>query len=368
MEITKLKHVINNTGGLKPSLSHYFLINLENFVATNELKYYKEIMALYKFENIDKVKKFFAQFGHLVSTPIGIYVELNKALLLIDVSVDDIVGLYVHLEVFFNKDAAIDEIEKSMTDLLKPFECTEVITRVRWNFKNRDGITDISIFDINNTVTLDEAYPYIKEGLDAYIQRFIDSDETVLILIGPPGTGKTKLIRKIMRTMAEKLNSSTVKPKFNYDEYAPLDKKIFSVMYSTSQETYNEDEFFIDFVRDDCGLMVLEDIDFDLKSRLAGNAFMHKLLGASDGIIELKKKKIIITTNLQNEQQTDKALLRPGRTFDVLKTQYLNFEEAKALATKLDKPFTIEKKEHKYSLAEIYNNKIEPEYKMAFYS
>ena len=168
--------------------------------------------------------------------------------------------------------------------------------------------------------------------------------------------------------MAEKLESANVMPKYEYDDIAPLDKKIFSVMYSTSQETYNDDQFFIDFVRDDCGLMVLEDIDFDLKSRLAGNTFMHKLLGASDGIIELKKKKIIITTNLQNEQQTDKALLRPGRTFDVLKTSYLNLEEAQALATKIEKPFTIRKKDNKYSLAEIYSDKIEPEYKMAFSS
>lgn len=69
---------------------------------------------------------------------------------------------------------------------------------------------------------------------------------------------------------------------------------------------------------------------------------------------------------MENEQKTDKALLRPGRTFDVLKTRHLNFDEAVKLAEVIGTKLTIQKDDNKYSLAEIYNSKIEKAYTMSF--
>lgn len=54
----------------------------------------------------------------------------------------------------------------------------------------------------------------------------------------------------------------------------------------------------------------------------------------------------------------DTALLRPGRTFDVLNTRRLEEDEALALCEKLGTKL-LPKSKKRYSLAEIYNNKVE---------
>jgi len=365
--MSKLQHMIQRTN-LRESVGHYFLFNLEKYIEDNNLKYYKDLKSLYKVKNLEEVQKILSKFGKVVYTAIGMYVEIENAIILMDVSVDDEdSGLYVHLEFFFNEYFDIKVKEEYFTKELEEFECKETITRVLWQFKTKEYIDSVSIYEVNTTEVHDESYPYIKEGLDNYIQRFMDSDETVLVMVGPAGTGKTKLIKYIMKYMANKIEK--VAKLMNGDILADdrFIRKIFSVAYSTSQETYNDDEFFIDFVKSDNKLLILEDIDYNLRARTDGNTFMHKLLNASDGIVELKRKKIIITTNLENEQKTDKALLRPGRTFDVLKTRHLNKEEAQILAAKLGKEFNLNKADGKYSLAEIYNCREEKSYTMSFY-
>jgi hypothetical protein len=363
-----IKHSISGIRGLRPSISHYFLMNLENFVDDNNLCYFKEMKTLYKFKDSDQVKKNFKKYGRLISTPLGSYVETNNTLILLSTSVNDSGGLYLHIEFFYNSDVKIEELEKRILKDQNSFECKEVITRIDWQFKGNEGLDSMSIFEINNVEIHDEAYPYINGGIDQYIKEFLDSDETILIMIGPAGTGKTKLIKYIMRYMALKLEKKTSQEEVIRDDYYENGRtsETFVVSYSSSQEAYNDDEFFIDFIRGNSELLILEDIDYNLRSRSDGNTFMHKLLNASDGIVELKKKKIIITTNLESEQKTDSALLRPGRTFDVLKTKYLNLEQAQNLAVKLKTPFDIEKQENKFSLAEIYKNRIETTHQMSF--
>jgi len=366
--LSKIQHIIQRVNGLRESVGHYFLFNLEKYVEDNNLKYYKDLKTLYKVKNLEQIEEVFGRFGKMINTPLGAYVEIDNGILLIDVSVDDSdSGLYVHLELFFNKEFDLKERETFLIKELAAYECKETITRVLWQFKTKDYIDSVSLYEINNTVVHREAYPYIEEGLDNYIQKFMDSDETVLIMIGPAGTGKTKLIKYIMKYMSSKMEQIS-KPANgdSYDTDDNFNRKIFSVTYSTSQETYNDDEFFIDFVRSDNKLLILEDIDYNLRARTDGNTFMHKLLNASDGIVELKRKKIIITTNLENEQKTDSALLRPGRTFDVLKTRHLSEDEAKKLAEKLGKQLSVHKTTNKYSLAEIYTSKVEKVYSMSF--
>ncbi|MGJ3449112.1 hypothetical protein, partial [Enterobacter sp. PTB] len=67
-------------------------------------------------------------------------------------------------------------------------------------------------------------------------------------------------------------------------------------------------------------------------SRNDGNKLISKFLNTADGILPNNKKKLIFTTNLPNIRDVDKALVRPGRCFDVLEIGYLNKEQAAKIA------------------------------------
>jgi ATP-dependent 26S proteasome regulatory subunit len=83
---------------------------------------------------------------------------------------------------------------------------------------------------------------------------------------------------------------------------------------------------------------------------------MHRFLNVGDGLISLKGKKLIFSTNLPSISDVDSALVRPGRCFDIVSFDNYTYEQAVALAKKLGVEF--DKKEGKsdtYSLAEIFH-------------
>jgi SpoVK/Ycf46/Vps4 family AAA+-type ATPase len=187
---------------------------------------------------------------------------------------------------------------------------------------------------------LEEAYPYI-DNIESYITDYISSPSPVLILFGPPGTGKTKLIRKIIRDICKFKKSDVI-----------------NCLFTTSKEVIDDGNIYLDLLFGDRDLLVLEDIDTHMGKRQDGNSSLYNLLSISDGMLpnSMKDKKIILSTNLPNKKNIDEALLRPGRCFDCLNTRALNEEEALVVFNKLQKtPF--KKQSGKYTLAEIYNNK-----------
>lgn len=181
---------------------------------------------------------------------------------------------------------------------------------------------------LNFRAAIDGAYPWIDGTLDDYIDDYMNSDASVLILLGPPGTGKTTFIKNL-------IHRSKANAKVTYDE-----------------RVMNGDSLFASFIEGEERFMIMEDADAFLRSRTDGNTMMHRFLNVSDGLISAADKKLVFSTNLPSVRDVDPALLRPGRCYDVLEFRPLTRPEALVVADNLN----IELPDgDQFTLAEMFN-------------
>ena len=220
-------------------------------------------------------------------------------------------------------------VEKVRASLLRNFKIATC--HIEWIY-GADG-SSVNIPLLGEKLPITEMYPFLDgETVEDYYDRFLDSDASILLLIGPPGTGKTTFIRGLLH-------------------YA---KKNAMVTYD--DKILERDYVFARFIEDDSDVMVIEDADNFLKSRSEGNTMMHRFLNVGDGLISMKGKKLIFSTNLPSVRDVDSALIRPGRCFDIVTFDNYTLEQAQTLAGKLGLSFDEkESKNDKYSLAEIFH-------------
>jgi SpoVK/Ycf46/Vps4 family AAA+-type ATPase len=190
----------------------------------------------------------------------------------------------------------------------------------------------------------DQAYPELDGGVAGFIGRYLDAPETVLVLQGSPGTGKTRLIRAILGEISRRKGGRT------------------QALYTGDKKALESDEVFVKFITGWDDAFVVEDADHLLKPRAEGNENLHRFLAIADGVVRAQGRKIIFSTNLPNLGDLDDALIRPGRCFARIRARDLSLAEATGLLKELCRGKTrsvagaleMLSGRETYSLADIY--------------
>ncbi len=179
-------------------------------------------------------------------------------------------------------------------------------------------------------IVKDAYYPWIKEGIDSYVTRFLRSNNSVIILRGEAGTGKSSFIQHLI------WKSGT------------------NAMLTYEDSLFKSDDMFRHFMSSKTtNLLLMEDADLFLTGRVKdGNTTMSKFLNVSDGILHFPRKKLVISSNVIDLDKMDPALVRPGRCFDTPHFRALTYEEALEAAKMAEvEPPTVPRD---YTLAEVF--------------
>lgn len=169
------------------------------------------------------------------------------------------------------------------------------------------------------TADFSDVFSFLYPGLDSdkFVESYIKSKEAIAFLVGAPGTGKTSLVKKII-----------------HDLSLSLDYPARGV-YVKDAQVLRDDEFWSDLVWTEPNFLILDDLDNELSPRegqtieALKDSIVNRLLSFSNGIFS-PYTKIVVTTNLEAES-IDKALLRPGRCFDILRLKPLTKELAEII-------------------------------------
>jgi ATPase family associated with various cellular activities (AAA) len=231
---------------------------------------------------------------------------------------------------FYAKSDRFDNLFRKFLDIeWGPNE--DVQPYVTWAMKTPTGIKTNRLKASRNKNLKDVFYPSIEGGIEKFYRDYNESESPILVILGPPGMGKTSLIRDYI---------------YKYQKDA---------LITYDQALMETDEFFLFFLEHHHNVLLLEDFDIFLKSREDDdNKIMNKFLNLSQGIVDITDKKIIVTANL-DKQQIDPALIRPGRCFEVL--EFDRYTERQAEVIIAEEGLTFDGYCGNVSLAELFSNK-----------
>jgi ATPase family associated with various cellular activities (AAA) len=344
-DLYKMPHATYQEVGLYSQLTQRFISSF-----SEDVYFKRTVIALNKLENPVK-----AVISHLkdkldssrVTMPQGASTvmieakfESTPALIWLDIQ-EHSEAVKLKIDVFSSQNA-VDVLSASVASV---FESSR-LPLIKWWFQGRHGeeTKDFYLSD-KAPIIKNEYYPDWTDP-EQYLKEYMASDEAILLVAGPPGTGKTTLLRHLI--IKYKLCAHVIYDEKIMDKDAPFQSFLFG------EPEYGPADDRATSINQQDNIMIIEDADTILGARERdGNKLMSRFLNISDGLIKLPNKKLIFTTNITDFGNVDSALLRPGRCFGVMHTRELNLAEAQAAAKAGGLPIPFEKRE--YSLAEIFN-------------
>jgi len=305
-------------------------------IHNEKIRHYRSFSIFIKeTKNRDIILNFLINFGNiLLSNNSEILIEKDNIFYLINCPNAEIEKIYFNvyadtIEKVFSGETIFNEYIK---EIIK--DETPRCEIEWWTTKPNGNLTYYCTEEELNDTFFYEAYPYMD--CKNLVKSYLESEIPLLILMGPPGTGKTTLIRQILK-----------------EDYL-INKSKSMCIFTSSKEIIESGSIYTSFLFSESKFLILEDIDFHLKSRTSGNHSLYSLLSISSGLLsnQIKGKKIILTSNLPNIKDLDDALVRPGRCFALVKTKKLDKEDSRKFAKLVNKKLPDKKV---FTLAEIYN-------------
>ena len=221
-------------------------------------------------------------------------------------------------EIWADSPARVQEVRATLQKIVDARRVLQRTFIIDWHFCNGGGnLSNASFEELAQEELHDEAYPVLGEPVLDFVRRYLAANETVLVILGPPGAGKTRLVRDILGEISRRKGESA------------------KIMYTCDKKTLENDEIFVDFITGSHDAFVIEDADHIMTPREHGNIDLHRFLAIADGVVRAQGRKIIFTTNLPNVGDLDEALLRPGRCFAAIRTRSLTALEGAKLISRL---------------------------------
>lgn len=285
-------------------------------------------------------QEFIKNITDTIFTPNGLsLITIDRRHLLL-VSNDNIIG---HIDIYIGGPymGFTMNFEKRVLDYLMemllniyPKTTPPIINRIRVDHQGNLNDTEVLLPTREPTPDIGKLYPYLKQTPAEVWKEFEESDSNIILLIGPPGTGKSSFILEMVNSRGWNIP-----------------------VYIADQDRVLVNPGLPDYTRTmpKGSVLITEDSDKMVAKRDDGNSNMSSLLNATSGIIP-SDVKIIISTNLPNLNKVDPALLRPGRTFKVLVFKPLTIDEAMDMRASMDLPMVEFKSElNGVTLAEALN-------------
>lgn len=231
--------------------------------------------------------------------------------------------------------------EKAVKDFILKDEV--IITFSDFSIVGNQITENLSRMKLDTFKTISEKYyPFID--MDIFIHEFLTRQESILVLTGESGTGKTKFSSLILKKaienydLIEKLSKNKNAVDFEDeedDEDGEISKDEIRVAYLKNEDILASDQFWSTIKNKKFDFIILDDLDYMLipRTREVGSQidvnrskFISQLLSFTDGVIPTTTK-FIITSN-RSDKDVDSALMRPGRMFGILSFRSLSYAEA----------------------------------------